>query len=323
MMDLFETKPLVKICAPMVRYSRLPFRQLVREYGCDLAFSPMIMADSFVKSQKYRDIEFTTHPNDNPLIVQFAAKTPEEFAEAAEYIYNDSSGIDLNCGCPQRWAIQDGIGACMLNKPEVVADILRQTRNRIPDVEYSVSVKIRIFRDLERTVDLVRQLESAGISFLSVHGRTIKERSEPVNWDTIRTIVDSVSIPVIANGDINSLEKAYAVQEATRVKGVMVARALLENPGLFAGHSKTPASCLKRWLEINVELGTHFTIFHRHLIHMTESILTKSERKIFNGLNNREAVIDWLCDRFEFQLSQCTRLENNTVLDDSTGVPLM
>ena len=82
----------------------------------------------------------------------------------------------------------------------------------------------------------------------------------------------------------------------------MVARAILENPAVFAGYTKTPVSCLKRWLEINVELDSHFTIFHRHLIHMTESILTKSERRTFNNLTTRDDVVSFLCDRFEFQL---------------------
>jgi len=75
--ELFERKKsnndFVKICAPMVRYSKLSFRRLVRKYGCDLAFTPMILADTFVASNKARDVEFTTCPSDRPLVVQFAA----------------------------------------------------------------------------------------------------------------------------------------------------------------------------------------------------------------------------------------------------------
>ena len=75
--ELFERKKaendFVKICAPMVRYSKLSFRRLVRMYGCDLAFTPMILADTFVASNKARDVEFTTCPSDRPLVVQFAA----------------------------------------------------------------------------------------------------------------------------------------------------------------------------------------------------------------------------------------------------------
>jgi len=147
-------------------------------------------------------------------------------------------------------------------------------------------------------VDLCRQLEATGISFISVHVRTAKERAEPVRLETIRCIVDALNIPVIANGDVTSLEKAYEVQEATGVRGVMSARAILANPGLYNGHSKTPLSAIKRWIEINEELDSYFTLFHKHLIHMCESVLTKAERRIFNNLRTKEEVITFLNDRF-------------------------
>ena len=154
----------VKIAAPMVRYSKLAFRRLVRKYGVDLCFTPMIVADAFINSVKgqfscvdavlgnplglycrgrnwsavldchtcprssihssicksfvqisARDSDFTTDPdNDRPLIAQFAAKNDFELSTAAEIVYPFCDGVDLNCGCPQRWAIQDGFGCCLL-----------------------------------------------------------------------------------------------------------------------------------------------------------------------------------------------------------------
>ena len=120
-MDVFEKGTPVRICAPMVRYSKLAFRNLVRLYDCDLAFSPMILADSFYQSQKARDNEFTTNEvltfanleyrelkslfqEDKPLIVQFAANKAEYFSGSAELVSKHCNGVDLNCGCPQRWA---------------------------------------------------------------------------------------------------------------------------------------------------------------------------------------------------------------------------
>jgi len=313
-MDIFEEKSIVKICAPMVRYSRLPFRLLVKEYDCDLCFSPMLLADSFVKSEKCRQAEFSTCRDDKPLIVQFAAKDPTDFAEASEIVYKDSNGVDLNCGCPQTWACQEGIGCCLLKHPEIVADILRQTRNRISDPNFTVSVKIRVFEDIVKTVDLCRHLEAAGISFLTVHGRTMKERCEPVRLDTIRCIVDSIDIPVIANGDIDSLEKAYAVQEITGAKGVMSARGLLKNPGLFAGYESTPISCVKRWLEISENMDSHFTMFHRHLVTMCETLLTRAERRVFNIMTSKEAVVLYLTEKFNFSLSTNAKVPDRKLL---------
>jgi tRNA-dihydrouridine synthase 4 len=85
---------------------RLQFRELIRKYDCDLCYTPMIMADSFNKSQKARDCEFTTNKYDRPLIVQFASNNPDDLATCTRFVQPYCDGIELNCGCPQRWAIQ-------------------------------------------------------------------------------------------------------------------------------------------------------------------------------------------------------------------------
>lgn len=244
-MDLFETQDCVKICAPMVRYSKLPFRLLVRKYNCDLAFSPMILADSFYNSQRARDNEFVTAENDRPLVVQFAAKESIHFSESARMIEKYADGIDLNCGCPQKWAAKEGIGACLIDKPEFVADTVKQTRQKVTNPKFSVSVKIRIHDDIKQTVDLCRQVQAAGVSFISVHGRTRTQRGQPVNLEAIKTIVDSLDIPVVANGDIKSLEDVDHVRAVTGVRGAMAARGLLENPAMFAGYTTTPNECVR------------------------------------------------------------------------------
>jgi len=293
-MDVFEHSDCVKICAPMVRYSKLAFRLLVREYGCDLAFSPMILADSFYNSQKARDNEFITAEDDRPLIVQFAAKETIHFSEAARMVEKFSDGVDLNCGCPQRWALQDGIGACLINNPQFVSDVVKETRRKVQNPNFSVSVKIRIHDDIARTVDLCRQIESAGANFITVHGRTRTQRGEPVNLEAIKTITESVQIPVIANGDIKTLEDVEKVQNYTGCKGVMAARGILNNPAMYSGATTTPSQCVADWTRIALERGTPFTTFHHHLIYMLEDTLSKGERRLFNSLCSTSAVLDYL-----------------------------
>ena len=97
------TRARAQVSAPMVRFSKLPFRHVVRSYGADLVFSPMIMADSFTASQKARDVELTTNRLDQPVVVQFAANTSKQFGDAAELVAGKVAGVDLNCGCPQRY----------------------------------------------------------------------------------------------------------------------------------------------------------------------------------------------------------------------------
>jgi len=305
-MDLFESDAPVKICAPMVRYSKLAFRNLVRLYGCDLAFSPMIMADSFFMSQKARDNELTTNAQDKPMIVQLAANKAHYFAGSAELVAGHCSGVDLNCGCPQRWAQKEGIGACLINKPEFVCDVVKQTRARVSDPSFSVSVKIRIHDDVSRTVDLCRQMERAGASFITVHGRTREQRGHPVNLAAIREIKQSVTVPVVANGDIRSLGDMEDTVAATGCDGVMAARGMLENPAMFAGYDETPDSCIADWCGLALSTGTLFTCFHHHLIYMCDKRSSRADRKVFNSLESTSAVLDYLTDTWNIDLLSCT-----------------
>lgn len=293
-MDMFEKGKVVKICAPMVRYSKLAFRSLVRKYDCDLCFTPMIVAADFMRSVKARDSEFTTSQRDRPLIMQFAASDAQTLADAACVVSPFTDGVDLNCGCPQRWAMAEGYGACLINKPELVRDMVRLVRNQVDNPNYSVSIKIRIHKDLRRTVDLCQKAEAAGVSWVTVHGRTAEERHQPVHYDAIRTIKDSLSVPVIANGDIKNLRDVESTHELTGVDGVMAARGLLANPAMFAGYEETPLECIWDWVDIALAHGTPFTCFHHHLIYMMERISSQPERKVFNALSSTSAVIDYL-----------------------------
>ncbi|KPP74812.1 tRNA-dihydrouridine(20a/20b) synthase-like [Scleropages formosus] len=275
-------------------FSRLAFRSLVRKYDCDICFTPMIVAADFMRSIKARDSEFTTNKADRPLIVQFAAKDAMTLAGAASAVAPFSDGVDLNCGCPQRWAMAEGYGACLINKPELLSDMVRQVRNQVENPNYAVSIKIRIHKDLKQTVDLCQKVQAAGVSWVTVHGRTVDERHQPVHYDAIRTIKDSLSIPVIANGDVKNLRDVESTYLRTGVDGVMAARGLLANPAMFAGYEETPLECVWDWVDIALEHGTPFTCFHHHLIYMLERVSSQPERRVFNALSSTSAVIEYL-----------------------------
>lgn len=293
-LQLFEQKKLVKICAPMVRYSKQGFRMLVSKYDCDLTFTPMIISNSFVRSIKARDSDFTTYAGDRPLIVQFAANSYDDFANATEIVAPYCDGVDLNCGCPQRWAISEGYGSCLLRKPDLIRDMVRQAQTRVNNPDFTVSIKIRIHKDIKETVSLCQQACKAGVSFISVHGRTKDERCQPVNFDAIQTVKDAVTVPVVANGDIKSLEDAEKVQAETGVDGVMAARGILANPAMYAGYKDTPMQCVQDWVDIALATGTPFPCFHHHLIYMLEHNLGRAERAVFNSLASASAVMDFL-----------------------------
>ncbi|VDK53931.1 unnamed protein product, partial [Cylicostephanus goldi] len=273
--------------APMVRYSKLAFRKLVRLYDVDCCYTPMIYAKNFLESEHCRSSEFSTTPgifvsrlkamnisilpDDRPLIVQFASDDPFVFGSAAELVYKYATGVDLNCGCPKSDVRAKGFGSFLLNRPELLADMVRQCRARIHDPDFTVIFLLffssRMCKTCDddlpdlfentRTVSSGKDYrsmqkgrngfhaEKAGVSHLTVHGRTPSMRCEPVDYDAIRIVKESVSVPVIANGDVTQRSQALEIAETTGVDGVMAANGLLYNPALFAGYEYTPASCIR------------------------------------------------------------------------------
>ncbi|RUS16909.1 hypothetical protein BC937DRAFT_90659 [Endogone sp. FLAS-F59071] len=305
--QLFEENQRVNICAPMVRYSKLPFRELVRNYNVDLCYTPMTLADVFRSSNYARDSDFTTNESDNPVIIQFAANNSKDLAEAAELAAPYVNGIgpclcvhkphtniflDINCGCPQKWALQEQIGAFLMSEPETVRDMIRAVKAR---VDIPCSIKIRIHPNLKETHEFVKRAESAGADFIAVHGRTRKQKSsEPVNLEAIRFVKEVTGVPVVANGDVFSLADAERIYEETGVNGVMTARGILQNPALFAGHSHTPWECIERYIKLALGYGTNTFIFHHHLMYMFEGVMSNAERKTFNCLSSVPAILDHL-----------------------------
>ncbi|KHJ98135.1 dihydrouridine synthase [Oesophagostomum dentatum] len=300
--------------APMVRYSKLAFRKLVRLYDVDCCYTPMIYAKNFLESEHCRTSEFSTVPDDRPLIVQFASDDPFVFGSAAELVYNYATGVDLNCGCPKSDVRAKGFGSFLLNRPDLLADIVKQCRARISDPDFTISLKIRVQYPLEgtvdlcrkislkirvqypleRTVDLCRKAEKAGVSHLTVHGRTPQMRSEPVDYDAIRIVKESVAVPVIANGDITQRSQALDIAEKTGVDGVMAANGLLYNPALFAGHEYTPASCIRDFLNLSADHGLPLHLFQQHLIYMLRDLTTPYQRRVLHELSSRPAIEQFL-----------------------------
>merc|ERR1712141_620786 len=149
---------------------------------------------------------------------------PETFGEVARALWGHCEGIGLNCGCPQRWVNQLNYGDILMKQPELLADILSAGRRAVPDSNFCISLKMRVFDDLNKTVELARRAEKMGIGLLSIHGRTHNERDNPVRVETIKTLVEILSIPVNYNGSINSMSDAEAAYRKTGCGGVMVAR---------------------------------------------------------------------------------------------------
>lgn len=265
----------------------------------------MIISEDFNKSPFARDAEFTTNSNDKSLVIQFAARNGKALADAAEKVAKYCSGIDINCGCPQKWVMSEGYGSQLLKNPDLICDMVNQctVRTQLP-----TSIKIRVDKDLRNTVELAKRAEKIGVAWITVHGRTPRQRSSvPVDVDSIKLIKENVSVPVIANGDIFSLEQAEELR-AAKLNGVMAARGLLVNPALFLGYNHTPHACIYDWLSLSTR---HASISHdivkRLVSFMSYNILTRSEKRELMWLNTTPSLVDFFIKRLEIEES----MENN------------
>ncbi|THH06311.1 hypothetical protein EW145_g4173 [Phellinidium pouzarii] len=137
------------------------------------------------------------------LIAQFAANESQLFADAVELIRPHVDGVDLNCGCPQGWAYKEEIGCWLLRHPDIVADIVRAAKNRV-ETSFPISIKIRVDNDLKMTEQLIQTAIHAGVSHITVHGRTRHQAStQPVSLSSIAFAVSAANnaVPIVANGD--------------------------------------------------------------------------------------------------------------------------
>ncbi|KDE05912.1 hypothetical protein MVLG_03725 [Microbotryum lychnidis-dioicae p1A1 Lamole] len=338
----------VNVCAPMVRYSKLPFRQLVAQYETHITYTPMLLAQEFSRSAVARDSDFSTNTlergtfwmtpkvnhtlvqewDSSPerrseealarkarrgqrrvrgnLVAQFAANDAAQLADAAELIKPWVDGIDLNCGCPQKWAYQEGIGCALLRRPDTVRDLVRTTKQRL-GWDFPVTVKIRVDPNLQLTNELVTTAIAAGADVLTIHGRTRHQSSSghPVNLDSIQFAVECSKgrIPCVANGDVFDLEGAEETRRRCGVNAVMSARGLLANPALFSGYDKTPSTAISEFIRISTQVGLIYPLFHRHVAYMIESHVTRRmDRLFFNGLTSYASVCDYLEDELGVKL---------------------
>lgn len=139
--------------------------------------------------------------------------------------------FDINAGCPSTNTVQNGDGAALMKKPGVLAGIGKAVKR---ETELPVSVKMRIFGDKEKTIKLAREMEDIGTDFLIIHGRTAEQGySGTADWDMIRAVKESISIPVVGNGDVKSVGDGHSRIKDGFCNSFMIGRAAMSNPLVF------------------------------------------------------------------------------------------
>lgn len=286
------------IAGPMVRYSKLPFRELVRNFNTDIVYTPMILAREFVRNDIARLSDFTTNALDRSVIVQVGCNNVNDLLKFVDMIHPYVDGIGLNCGCPIKEQVREGIGAALMSEPELVSSMVKAVKDKYKD-SVVIETKIRIHPDINETIKFVKLVEQSGVDFITVHGRTKNTRSsQPANFDAIKIVKENVSVPVVANGDCFSLKEAYEIADYTGVDGIMAVRGILANPGLFSGYEKTPWSAVELFWDLATSYGLPFRITQHHLSEMLDKVIPRKYLKEMNETTCLVDLIDWFDQNF-------------------------
>jgi tRNA-dihydrouridine synthase B len=227
------SKPLFAL-APLAGFTDLPFRSVVKKFGADYTVSEMISSNALAFKSKKTFKMLEKNALETPYSIQIAGSDLEVIRQAVELI-NERDGvdaIDLNCGCPAPKIVNNLQGSSLLTDLPRMSETI-QTIKKYSKKEYT-SVKMRLGFDDKNHIEIAKLCEDSGADYIAVHGRTKagKYKAE-VDYDAIKEIVQAVNIPVMANGDIDSPQKAKWVLEHTGAAGIMVGRGAVGKPWMF------------------------------------------------------------------------------------------
>jgi tRNA-dihydrouridine synthase 1 len=277
--------------APLHESSDHPMRVFMRQQGnADFCYTPMIHANNFSRaSPEARDEEFYTSPTDRPLVVQFAAASADDLIASALAVQHHCDAIDINLGCPQKSARAGNYGAFLCENPDAVIDMIRKFKASA--VQLPLWIKMRVFDDVDSTVELARRFEAAGVSLIAVHGRT-RHQIGPNRGDAdeskIAAVARALSIPVIANGNVRTRADALRIGRETGAVAVMCGWPLLHlTPFVFC---ETPPTTMRsemvlRYLDYAVRFPDNCKFLRKHVFELLQPLLIAHGMHYFDLLN--------------------------------------
>lgn len=223
------------VLAPMAGVSDRAYRELCVRFGAAYCVSEMVSSKALSFNSKKSEELMEISDLERPCGIQIFGDDPKCMADATKHaLENKPDIIDINMGCPAPKISSNGSGSALMKNPRLCGEIVKAV-TAVTDIPVTVKIRKGWDDDSVNAVEIAKICESAGAAAITVHGRTRQQYYKPpVDYDIIRAVRESVSVPVIANGDIDSAERAKEVMDITGCDLVMIGRATLGNPWIFS-----------------------------------------------------------------------------------------
>lgn len=223
------------VLAPMAGVSDRAYRELCVRFGAAYCVSEMVSSKALSFNSKKSEELMEISDLERPCGIQIFGDDPKCMADAAKHaLENKPDIIDINMGCPAPKISSNGSGSALMKNPRLCGEIVKAV-TAVTDIPVTVKIRKGWDDDSVNAVEVAKICESAGAAAITVHGRTRQQYYKPpVDYGIIKAVRESVSVPVIANGDIDSAEKAKEVMDITGCDLVMIGRATLGNPWIFS-----------------------------------------------------------------------------------------
>lgn len=223
------------VLAPMAGVSDRAYRELCVRFGAAYCVSEMVSSKALSFNSKKSEELMEISDLERPCGIQIFGDDPKCMADAAKHaLENKPDIIDINMGCPAPKISSNGSGSALMKNPRLCGEIVKAV-TAVTDIPVTVKIRKGWDDDSVNAVEVAKICELAGAAAITVHGRTRQQYYKPpVDYDIIRAVRESVRVPVIANGDIDSAERAKEVMDITGCDLVMIGRATLGNPWIFS-----------------------------------------------------------------------------------------
>ncbi len=225
------------LLAPMADYTNIAFRTLAKEYGSVLQYTELISAKALTYKSKKTIEMLAVSEKEKPVFLQLFGNDPVVFARAIniveEKFSNNFMGYDLNCGCSVPKALKGKYGCYLMNEPKLVGEIIFSMKKVAPKTK-PITLKIRLGLEKETYLEVAKEAELNGADAICLHARLgTQGYGEKSDWSAIKKLKQQVSIPVIGNGDVNSVSDYEKMKKETNCDFVMVARGAIGNAFVF------------------------------------------------------------------------------------------